>query len=239
MIRKLTDWLTDWHDGQPLDHFFGRLFHELTNTQRFKPQPDTSAAAVCQWLLHVSQRHRLLAADSGASDPASEGPALIRSILQGIVSGCVPTYPSAPDETHPVIISTLYTYLLGGHAVDVQVWRDASATAWWYFPRQPLSNAFVLTPHWPASRLWSEADSIIVRKQILGRIIAGLCSRCRRGNVLATSEFDRRGQRQERLLWRWLQPLIARPFAIDNAPAPAAAEADANGHPAKKTSGPH
>jgi len=108
-----------------------------------------------------------------------------------------------------VVIATLYAYLLTGPAVRFQVWLEASATGWWEIPRQPLSNAFVLTPSWDPARTWTEADSSAVRNQLLTRLVGGLCARCSQGVVLASSDLDRRGERQDGPLWRALDPVLS------------------------------
>ncbi len=48
-------------------------------------------------------------------------------------------------------------------------------------------------------------EDIKVRNQLLSRIIRGLTNRCTGQVILATSELDRRGLRQEGPLWRALQ----------------------------------
>jgi hypothetical protein len=46
-----------------------------------------------------------------------------------------------------------------------------------------------------------------IRNQLLSRIIRGLTARCTRGIILANSDLDRRGVRQDGPLWRALQPV--------------------------------
>jgi len=47
-----------------------------------------------------------------------------------------------------------------------------------------------------------------VRNELLARIVRGLTARCRDGIILASSDLDRRGQRQDGALWRALAPLV-------------------------------
>ena len=96
--------------------------------------------------------------------------------------------------------------LLAGHPVRVQVWLETAATGWWDIPNQPLSNAFVLAQSYEPERLWTMADDGLVRNQLLTRLIRGLTARCSDGIILASSDLDRRGVRQDGPLWRAIQP---------------------------------
>jgi hypothetical protein len=90
----------------------------------------------------------------------------------------------------------------------VQVWLDTAASGWWDIPRQPLSNAFVLAQSWDPDRAWTMSEEIDIRNQLLARIVSGLTARCHDGIILATSDLDRRGARQDGALWRALQPIL-------------------------------
>jgi len=97
----------------------------------------------------------------------------------------------------------------------VQVWLEASGSGWWDIPRQPLSNAFVLAQSWPAGKPWTMDEDYAMRNRLLSRLIRGLTARCSQGVILASSELDRRGQRQEGALWRALQPVLPRQPAAE------------------------
>ncbi len=49
-------------------------------------------------------------------------------------------------------------------------------------------------------------EDFAIRNQLLSRIIRGLTNRCAGGIILANSDLDRRGLRQDGPLWRALQP---------------------------------
>jgi hypothetical protein len=112
-----------------------------------------------------------------------------------------------PPDLNGVMISTLYGYLLAGKPVRYQVWLETAAQGWWDIPRQPLSNAFVLAQSRSPERPWTMDEEFNMRNQLLSRIVRGLCARCRDGVILAHSDLDRRGQRQDGPLWRALQPV--------------------------------
>ena len=102
----------------------------------------------------------------------------------------------------------MYSFLLSGLLVRQQIWLDASANGWWDIPRQPLSNAFVLTKKWKEDQLWTMEEDFAIRNQLLSRIVQGLVRRCDQGVVLAISDLDRRGSRQDGPLWRSVQQLL-------------------------------
>jgi hypothetical protein len=199
----LREWLAAEGDRHPLDVFLHRLFNDLLARPVFQPQPDLAAAAICDWLVRAAGRLLAAAGPMGLSTPAEIGRAFSDGIYDGLVTADPPEFGEPPD-LDGVLISTIYGYLLSGRPVEVQVWLEAAASGWWDIPRQPLSNAFVLAQSWPESRLWTMEDDFNIRNQLLSRIVRGLTSRCHRGVILATSELDRRGIRQDGPLWRAL-----------------------------------
>jgi hypothetical protein len=213
-LAYLTRWLADWSAARPLDHFFRELFNDLWSRVRRADDRDRMAereAAVCNWLADKARRFRQAAPAMGLPERTEQAKAFVASIFEGLVTG--DPLPERPDgatehEHPPVLIGTIYAYLLAGPVVDYQVWLDGASTGWWDIPRQPLSNAFVLNPSWPADRLWTEADSFAMRNELLARIVHGLSMRCRRGVLLASSDLDERGERQDGPLWRALMPVI-------------------------------
>ena len=209
-VEILREWLAAEGGGrQPLDVFLHRLFNDLLARPVFRPQPDLAAAAICDWLVRAAGRLLSAAGPMGLTTPAEIGRAFSDGIYDGLVTADPPEFGEPPD-LDGVLISTIYGYLLGGRPVEVQVWLEAAATGWWDIPRQPLSNAFVLAQSWPEGRLWTMEDDFKIRNQLLSRIVRGLTSRCRRGVILANSELDRRGIRQDGPLWRALQPVRGR-----------------------------
>jgi hypothetical protein len=143
----------------------------------------------------------------GLKTPAEIGITFIEGILQGLVSAKPPDLGEPPDPDG-ITIGTIYSYLLAGRPVSVQVWLETAATGWWDIPRQPLSNAFVLAQSYDAQEPWTMTEDFAIRNELLSRIIRGLSGRCSDGIILANSDLDRRGIRQDGPLWRALQPVI-------------------------------
>jgi hypothetical protein len=206
LVEELRLWLAA-HDGRsPVDAFLHSLFNDLLSQRRFQPAPDLAGAAVCDWLVHAAARLRQSAAAIGFRTPAEIGAAFIEGIYQGLVTANPPELGDPPD-LNGMMISTMYGYLLAGKPVRIQVWLEAAATGWWDIPNQPLSNAFVLAQSRDSEKPWTMDEDFRIRNQLLSRLIRGLTSRCADGVILANSDLDRRGQRQEGPLWRALQPV--------------------------------
>lgn len=208
LVEDLRFWLSEHgHGKHAIDSFLYRLFNDLLAQPRFQPQPDLVGAAVCDWLARSAGHLRQSAAPMGLSEPGQAGSAFIDSIYQGLVSAGPPEMGDPPDPDG-VMISTMYGYLLSGQPVRWQVWFDVGANGWWDIPRQPLSNAFVLSRQWREDQIWTMADDLAIRNELLSRIIQGLVRRCQDGVILAVSDLDRRGFRQDGPLLRALHPIL-------------------------------
>lgn len=208
----LSHWL-DEHGNrgestlQP-DFFLHSLFSDLLSRPPFYDAIETEKlAAVCDWLIQIATRFRQAGDRVIENSAESVGLALIRGIYSGLVTSNPPAVGSPPDP-NGVFISTIQTYLLEERPVAVQVWLETSATGWWDLPRQPLSNGFVLDPRWSINQTWTLEDDARIRNEQLSRIMTGLCSRCSHGVLLATSDLDRRGARQDGPLFQALKPFV-------------------------------
>lgn len=205
LVEELRLWLESVDEDVPLDHCLHDLF-QLLAQQQFQPEPDVAGAAVCDWLVKAATRLRQSAAAIGFNSPAEIGEAFIDGINNGLVTANPPDLGDPPDPDG-IMISTIYGYLLAGEPVKVQVWLETAATGWWDIPNQPLSNAFVLAQSYDPSRPWTMDSDMQIRNELLSRLVRGLTARCSQGIVLATSDLDRRGVRQDGPLWRALQPI--------------------------------
>ena len=209
LVEDLRLWLKENGHGElTIDRFLSLLFNELLAQPRYQPKPDLVGAAICDWLVRSARRLRWAAEPMDLKTPEVVGAMFIDSIYQGLVSASPPDMGDPPDPVG-VSISTMYGFLLSGSPVRWQVWLDIGANGWWDIPNQPLSNAFVLTKKWPEGQMWTMADDFAIRNELLSRIIQGLVRRCTMGIVLANSDLDRRGFRQDGALAKALEH---RPF---------------------------
>lgn len=204
LFEDIRLWLANQAGNLPIDAFLHTLFTQLLSQKRFQPEPDLAGAAVCDWLVKAATRLRQSARSLGLNTPAEIGQVFIDGIHQGLVTANPPELGDPPDP-NGIMISTIYGYLLAGKPVQVQVWLETAATGWWDIPNQPLSNAFVLAQSYDASEPWTMDEDFLIRNELLSRIVHGLTNRCGHAILLATSDLDRRGVRQEGQLWRALQ----------------------------------
>ncbi|WP_420628569.1 UvrD-helicase domain-containing protein [Candidatus Leptofilum sp.] len=203
LYEEIRLWLAGQDGSDSIDLFLHSLF-TLLSERRFQPEPDVAGAAVCDWLVQAATRLRQSAEAIGLATPAAVGYAFIDGINQGLVTANPPELGDPPDP-NGIMISTIYGYLLAGSPVRVQVWLETAATGWWDIPNQPLSNAFVLAQSYDPGQPWTMDNDFQIRNQLLSRIVRGLTARCSDGILLATSDLDRRGVRQDGPLWRALQ----------------------------------
>ncbi len=207
LVEELRRWLAENAHRDTIDTFLHRLFNELLARPQFQPEPDLAGAAVLDWLVRSAAGLRKSAPAMGLAGEAELGEAFIDAVNQGLVTANPPDWGEPPDPDG-VILSTIYAYLLAGEPVRVQVWLETAAQGWWDIPRQPLSNAFVLAQSRSPELPWTVDEEFAVRNELLTRIVRGLVARCRDGVVLAGSDLDRRGVRQDGPLWRALGPLV-------------------------------
>lgn len=201
LYETLRLWLVENGGQHSLDHFLYKLFSDVLATRAFQPEPDVAAAGVLDWLVKTAVYLVDSAEALNLPTPADIGNAFLTSINKGLITSQPPEMGDPPDP-NGVLISTIYGYLLRGQPVRHQVWLETAASGWWDIPRQPLSNAFVLAASYDAERMWTMAEEIDIRNQLLTRIVRGLTARCGEAVILATSDLDRRGQRQDGTLWR-------------------------------------
>lgn len=202
-VDALRRWLDAADSQTHIDLFLHDLFQFLAQSH-FQPTADIAGAAICDWLVKAASRLQQSAAALGFTTPAQVGAAFIDGINNGLVTANPPDLGDPPDPDG-ITISTIYGYLLAGQPVRVQVWLETGATGWWDIPNQPLSNAFVLAQSYDPTRPWTAEADQQVRNELLSRIIRGLTARCQDGVLLASSDLDRRGVRQDGPLWRALQ----------------------------------
>ena len=207
LAEELRLWLAGRDRDESIDAFLHSLFDELLSQPRFRPEPDLAGAAVADWLSQAAARLRRAAPAMGLAGEAEAGAAFIDAVNQGLVTANPPDWGEPPDP-NGIVLATIYAYLLSGPPARVQVWLETAAQGWWDIPRQPLSNAFVLVQSRAPEEPWTIEEDFAVRNELLARIVRGLTARCRDGIILASSDLDRRGQRQDGPLWRALSPLV-------------------------------
>ena len=215
LVEEARLWLAARAHSDTIDVFLHSLFNDLLARPEFQPEPDVAGAAVLDWLVRSAARLRKAAPAMGLLTEADLGAAFIDAVNQGLVTANPPDWGEPPDP-EGVVLSTIYAYLLAGEPARVQVWLETAAQGWWDIPRQPLSNAFVLAQSRSPEIPWTVDEEFAVRNELLTRIVRGLTARCREGVILATSDLDRRGARQDGPLWRALGSVVRLKTSIES-----------------------
>lgn len=203
LVDDIRLWLAANSNRETIDQFLHSLFNDLLAQPQFQPEPDIAGAAVLDWLVRSAGRMRRAAPAMGMYTQAEIGAAFIDAVNQGLVTANPPDWGDPPDPDG-ITIATIYAYLLAGEPARVQVWLETAAQGWWDIPRQPLSNAFVLAQSRPPDLVWETDEEFAIRNELLSRIARGLANRTRDGIILASSDLDRRGVRQQGALWQAL-----------------------------------
>jgi len=187
----------------PVDTLLHYIFTNLINNRSLRSEPDLDDAATYHWLIRAARNLGRSRLALGVYDEAELTRTFVAAILNGLVwPRNAPAAPEQPGEA--VVISTVHAFLLSNMSTRRQVWLDISAHGWSNIPRQPLSNAFVLTSDWPAGQSWTAEADQQTRRELLAGAVFGLAARCSEGVVLAGSKVDRRGSIQEGALYKAL-----------------------------------
>jgi len=181
----------------PLDHFFRRVFGELLSG----PSLSSEDAAAYARLITSGAWFRQAAASMGLAGKAI-GQRYVEMVWDGVVSAERPGPDPGQETESVVLVSPVHTYLSESRQSVYQFWLDLGSTRWWEPPHQPLTNPHVLSRSWTAGSQWTDAVDFEIRNQTLRRLVHGLCSRCRRGVYLCSSELEEGGEAQDSPLLR-------------------------------------
>ncbi len=200
--ETLRIWLESYRQDapQPLDHFLRRLFGEVLSQPGFNFHRDIDSARVAASLIESVQKFRL--AFNRVNTAASEiGEEYIAMLQDGVISA---QYVSAwaANTDNAVLVAPAYTYLMSNRPVEVQFWLDIGSGGWYERLFQPLTHPYVLSRHWQAGRVWTDADEVEANNTTLARLVTGLLRRCQRKVYLCLSELGESGYEQRGVLLR-------------------------------------
>ncbi len=209
--EALRGWLleaTAWQDA-PLDHLFSRMFGEALSQPGYGFHDDPEAGRVAAELVESAQKFRQsLFAEEGL-DAAETGRRYFTIVNQGLLAALY--VASWRDElADAVFMAPAYTFLLRNRAARIQFWLDVGSTGWWERLDQPLTHPYVLSPHWPPGRLWTDADEFGQQQDMLYRLMAGLIRRCRERIYLGISDLGEQGYDERGPMLRIFQQILRR-----------------------------
>lgn len=188
----LYTWIADYIAGLPLalDHFLSRLFGEVLSQPGYGFHRDLDAGETAANLIESARKFRWATANAMESEPM--GREYVQMVQSGVLAAqYVRAWQAQPQDA--VWLSPAYTFLMSNRPVDYQFWLDVGSGGWWERLYQPLTHPYVLSRHWPADRVWTDADEFEARQDALCCLVLGLIRRCRRKVYLGLSRLDAQG----------------------------------------------
>ncbi|NPV57784.1 MAG: hypothetical protein HPY76_14105 [Anaerolineae bacterium] len=204
----IRNWLLEYVSADPadLDVFLSRLFGEVLSQPGFHMHNDLQQASVCERLIESARKFRHAQNPNEDAHPIDRGEAYIDMVLSGVIAA-TPTFdPSKNDGA--ILVAPAYAYLMQNRPVEIQVWLDVGARAWWERLFQPLTHPHVLSRHWTSARKWTDSDEVHYNQLMLERLVIGLTRRCKKQLVLHASGMNEQGYEDRGPLLRVIQTVL-------------------------------
>jgi hypothetical protein len=226
-FTNLRNWLEDYRQSapQPLDFFLRRLFGEVLSQPDYGFHSNMDAVRVASSLIESIKKFRqvmepivtdLTGFDkeslesndrSGNLSGLELGKEYIAMLEDGVIAAqYLESWRTENNET--VLVAPAHTFLMMNRPVTVQFWLDPGSSGWVQRLAQPLTHPYVLSRHWEAGRVWTDADEINAETESLARLTGGLLSRCREKVILALADLGETGFEQRGSLLRALQKVL-------------------------------
>lgn len=212
--NMLREWLMENRQASPppLDLFLRQLFGEVLSQPEFGFHQNLDAVRVAASLIESIQKFRqvmepVYEGESNSTEAFNLGQEYIRMLEEGVIAAqYLESWRTIPGTS--VLVAPAHTFLLMNQAVDVQFWLDPGSNGWVQRLAQPLTHPYVLSRHWEAGRLWTDADEVTAETESLARLTAGLLSRCRKKVFLALADLGETGYEQRGVLLRAFQRIL-------------------------------
>ncbi len=208
----LRNWLMLYREGEalPLDHFLRKLFGEILSQPDFGFHANLDAVKVAASLIESIQKFRN-ALEPNLPITNYQLPDLGREYLSMLQDGVIAaqyleSWKSETDDA--VLVAPAHTFLMMNRPATVQFWLDPGSNGWVERLAQPLTQPYVLSREWDASRTWTDADEVAAETESLARLVRGLLSRCREKVYLAIPELGETGFEQRGTLLRAFQRVL-------------------------------
>jgi hypothetical protein len=226
-FTNLRTWLDEYRQSasQPLDFFLRRLFGEVLSQPDYGFHANMDAVRVASSLIESIKKFRqvmeptvtdltgfdkdsLEGHDHGGNLSGLElGKEYIAMLEDGVIAA---QYLEAwrSENVDTVLVAPAHTFLMMNRPVTVQFWLDPGSSGWAQRLAQPLTHPYVLSRHWEAGRLWTDADEVNAETESLARLTGGLLSRCREKVILALADLGETGFEQRGSLLRAFQKVL-------------------------------
>ncbi len=201
----LRNWIMAYRESEPLplDYFLRKLFGEVLSQPGFGFHSNFDAVRVAASLVESVKKFR----QTLEPTHADLGREYLTMLQEGVIAA---QYLEGwrTEQVDAVLVAPAHTFLMMNHPVSVQFWLDVGASGWTERLAQPLTQPYVLSRHWPAGRLWSDADEVAVNTESLARLTTGLLCRCKKRLYLGLAELGESGFEQRGALVRAFQKVL-------------------------------
>ncbi len=226
-FTNLRNWIDEYRQSapQPLDFFLRRLFGEVLSQPDYGFHSNMDAVRVASSLIESIKKFRQVmeptisdltgfnGASSDGNGPGENlsglglGKEYIAMLEDGVIAA---QYLEAwrSENVDTVLVAPAHTFLMMNHPVTTQFWLDPGSSGWVQRLAQPLTHPYVLSRHWEAGRLWTDADEVNAETESLARLTGGLLSRCREKIILALADLGETGYEQRGSLLRAFQKVL-------------------------------
>jgi superfamily I DNA/RNA helicase len=211
-FSNLRNWLEDYRQSapQPLDFFLRRLFGEVLSQPDYGFHSNMDAVRVASSLIESIKKFRQVMEPVnviGLEDLSRLGREYLAMLEDGVIAAqYLESWRSENNET--VLVAPAHTFLMMNRPVAVQFWLDPGSSGWVQRLSQPLTHPYVLSRHWEAGRIWTDADEVNAETESLARLAGGLLSRCREKLFLALADLGETGYEQRGSLLRAFQKVL-------------------------------
>ena len=209
--EQLREWILAYQQVEPveLDVFLSRIFGEILSQPGFGFHQNFDGASIISRLIGSVQKFRWGTAGALAREHQSLGLEYIQMVADGILAA--QSLQAWQDHTEDaVFIAPAHTFLLMNQPVRYQFWLDIGSPAWWTRLYQPLTHPIVLSRHWPAGKVWTDADEYAANQFALSQLTTGLIQRCRDGIFLCSSAMNEQGEEPRSALLQAIQLILRR-----------------------------
>jgi superfamily I DNA/RNA helicase len=224
-FTNLKNWLEDYRQSapQPLDFFLRRLFGEVLSQPDYGFHSNMDAVRVASSLIESIKKFRQVMEPTmrnlsglmerrddirlADEDLTGLGREYIAMLEDGVIAA---QYLESwrTENVDTVLVAPAHTFLMMNRPVTVQFWLDPGSSGWVQRLAQPLTHPYVLSRHWEAGRLWTDADEVNAETESLARLTGGLLSRCREKVILALADLGETGYEQRGSLLRAFQKVL-------------------------------
>ncbi len=208
--EALRQWIENYKTEAPppLDFFLRRLFGEILSQPNFGFHANLDAIRIAASLVESIKKFRgAMEFAQSANDAFDLGLEYIAMLQDGVIAA---QYLESwrDEEIEAVLIAPAYTFLMMNRPVAFQFWLDPGSDGWSQRVSQPITHPYVLSRHWEAGRVWSDADEVAMETETLSRLVGGLLARCRAEVILTLSELGASGFEQRGRLLRAFQKIL-------------------------------